>query len=79
MPATVRRRAAYLSRIFTEAVSRGWIAQNPMDGVVLPKIDRNRRNRVLAADEVGPLLGAEHRTDVAMLTAVVGGLRRSEL
>lgn len=78
-PTTIRRRAAYLGRVLTEAVTQGWISTNPMTAVVLPKVNRHRRNRVLEPSEVGSLLGSNHRVDVAMLMAAVGGLRRSEL
>jgi len=82
-PTTINRKKAVLSSVFKFALSRGYIDENIVQGVVIDD-DTRRRDRVLSKDERARLLDACQqsswdRLHLMVLTAMSTGARKSEI
>jgi len=82
-PTTINRKKAVLSSVFNFALSRGYIDENVVKGVVIDD-DTKRRDRVLSKEERGKLLDAckqssWDRLHLMVLTAMSTGARKSEI
>lgn len=76
---TVRNHLAILNQIFSYAVKKGMLSQNPVQAADRPKLEK-REIRVLSESEFEQLLGAvDPSYRLFLITAVVTGFRFSEL
>ncbi len=77
----VRNAGFVLRGCFCYAVHRGYIEANPMDGMKLPKLERNRKPKLVEADEFEKVLrlAAGTRQFPLLVLAEATGLRRGEL
>jgi len=69
-----------LSKVFETAKSWGWLSENPARGVKLPPMERVRKSRVLASEEIGRLVQAlREPARTVFFVGVTLGLRIGEL
>lgn len=77
---TVGHLRALLSKLFETAKSWGWLSLNPAHGAKLPPMERVRKSRVLASEEIGPLVQTlREPARTVFFVGVTLGLRIGEL
>jgi ATP-dependent helicase/nuclease subunit A len=78
---TVRGIGFVLHGCLDYAVYRDYLPKNPMDGMKLPKLEKNRKPKIVEADEFEKLLrlAADTRLFPLIVTAEATGCRRGEL